>query len=318
MMADPQVSGPLRRQLEIATMARDFASEALGLPDNKSYRFYKDLGRSYATWTVTAAPELAIEPLTWCFPIAGCVSYRGYFSPGKAEKFAARLAAQGFDVDIGGVRAYSTVGWFADPLLNTFIRLPPAELAGLIFHELAHQRVYVKGDTVFNESFATTVELAGVQQWLRRRREEKALDVFRRARQREWAFADLVAGCRDRLAAVYAQDRPDPEKRELKQRLLDELRADFEALAGSWDRRDEYDAWLGDGLNNARLASIGAYHDRVPAFCASFTRCGGSWECFFAQVEQLAGLETGRRARALEELAGELPPDLRGCLIDFE
>ncbi|MDE2456588.1 MAG: aminopeptidase, partial [Burkholderiales bacterium] len=169
-LADPATPAPLRARLELAERMRDYAVTALGLPDNASYRRYADLGRSAVVWNVVAAPELSLTLETWCFPVMGCVGYRGYYDKAAAEALGAELKAQGWEVEVYGVPAYSTLGWSnwlgGDPLLNTFIDWPDGELARLIFHELAHQVVYVKGDSTFNESFAVSVEQEGVKRWL--------------------------------------------------------------------------------------------------------------------------------------------------------
>lgn len=308
LLADPQTAPGLKSQLELATRARDFASAELGLPDNQSYRKYRHLDRPFATWTVVVAPELSIQPVQWCFPIAGCVSYRGYFSRTRAEKFAAKWEAKQYDVDVGGVRAYSTLGWFADPLLSTFIDLPEPELVGLIIHELAHQRLYVKGDTEFNESFATTVELVGVRRWIAAEGAEGMQHEFDASVQRERDFAHLVRTYRTRLDRVYSQERDDGWKHERKAELLQQLRDDYEQLRQSWGGMTTYDAWFDQGLNNARLASVGAYHDQVPALCALLERCAGSLACLYREGEKLADRDFEERRVFLQRLADKSPP----------
>jgi len=307
LLEDPRTSPGLKAQLDLATRARDFASTELRLPDNKSYRKYKHIDRSFATWTVVVAPELSIQPVQWCFPIAGCVSYRGYFSRTRAEKFASKWEAKQYDVDVGGVRAYSTLGWFADPLLSTFIELPEPELVGLIFHELAHQRLYVKGDTELNESFATTVELVGVQRWIESEGREELQPDFVASVRRERDFADLVRTYRTRLGEVYSQERDDGWKRKHKEDLLQQLRDDYDLLRESWGGVTAHDAWFDQGLNNARLASAAAYYDHVPAFCALLEQCSGSLECFFEQAEALADRDSEERKASLQRLADQSP-----------
>lgn len=303
MLQDASVDEELKSGLELAARARDFATRELGLPDNKSYRRYKDIGRPFATWTVTAAPELSLEPLEWCFPVAGCVSYRGYFSRRRAERFATGLAERGFDVDVGGVRAYSTLGWFADPLLNTFVELPEVELVALIFHELAHQRLYVKGDTRFNEAFATAVELEGLRRWLLAESDAATRRAAAAGRRRELDFVALVRRHRDRLARVYAADRADDWKREQKRLEFERLRDDYARLRRSWEGSAAYDAWFEQGLNNARLISVGAYYDLLPAFTTLVLDCRRSLECFYGEAERLARLDAPERAASLEQLA---------------
>lgn len=303
VLADPETPLELKRKLELVTRARDFASAELGLPDNKSYRMYKRLDREWASWTVVVAPEFSVEPLQWCFPIAGCVSYRGYFSTARAEKFATKWNDRGYDVDVGGVRAYSTLGWFADPLLSTFMDLPDAELVGLIVHELAHQRIYVKDDTEFNESLASTVELVGVRRWLVSERRAAQLRDFTALQERERAVAGLVRTYRKRLAEVYARGDDDGDKRERKGVLLREMREEYARMSESWGGAASFDAWFDDGLNNARLASLAAYRDHVPAFCALLAECSDAMECFFERVEALAQRGREEREVSLQRLA---------------
>ena len=175
VIADAATPPQLRARLEYVANARDFASRELGLPDNESYRSYADLDRPYVVWNVFAAPEFSVEPRRWCFPIAGCVVYRGYFSEEAAQHYASRLRRRGDDAAVGGVAAYSTLGHFKDPVLSTMLGWSDAQLAATLFHELAHQVVYVPGDSEFNESFATVVEEAGLERWLTERRRSQEL-----------------------------------------------------------------------------------------------------------------------------------------------
>lgn len=306
VVADSETSDELRAQLELASGMREFASADLGLPDNESYRKYADLGRRFAVWNVVAAPELSVSAKTWCFPIAGCVAYRGYFSEAKAEKFAAKMKRQGYDVDVGGVAAYSTIGWFADPILNTFIDRPEQRLAGLIFHELAHQQVYVKGDTMFNESFAMTIEEVGALRWLESRGLHDRIESYRLLKRRERRFAELVAEFRGRLAAIYSQDESDEWKRSHKEQTLAELREAYEALKEEWGGYSGFDGWFDRDLNNARLALIGVYHQLVPAFQDLLERHEGRLEPFYEEVAEIGLLDPAeRRAR----LNGSSLPD---------
>ena len=302
LLEDPSTPAELKRQLATALDIRDFASARLGLPDNGSYRKYKSLRRPFAVWNVVAAPELSVEPLVWCFPVAGCVSYRGYFSEQRAERFGNKLRARGYDVDVAGVAAFSTLGWFKDPLLSTFIHYPKAELAGLIIHELAHQRLYLKDDTPFNESFASVVELAGVGRWLGGRGEKDAISAYREAKHRQREFMALVSEYRERLAASYAKARSEDWKRRRKRELFAALGTDYRRLKSSWAGYSGYDAWFGEGLNNARLASLGAYFEWVPAFEVLLERQGGDLERFYAEAERIGRLPPAERGVALSEL----------------
>jgi len=302
LLADTETDPELREKLSRVMEIRAFATNELALPDNKSYRTYSDLERPYAVWNVVAAPELSTRPLTWCFPIAGCVSYRGYFTRERAEKFAARLRERSYEVDVGGVTAYSTLGWFSDPVLSTFLRYPEPDLAGLIFHELAHQVVYVKDDTTFNESFATAVELEGVDRWLTAGGDARAGDRYRLAKERQDQFVALVLDYRERLAGAFAAESDNHRKRAEKKRLYAELRAAHERLKLEWDGDERYDAWFGDGLNNARLATIGAYRDLLPAFEALLERHGNDLDQFYAAAQELADLDPEARTERLSRL----------------
>jgi len=295
VIRDPSTPAALRAKLATVQRLRRFAVEGLGLPDNGSYRGYVELDRPFVVWNVVAAPELSVEPRVWCFPVAGCVSYRGYFSEDRARRFAERLRRQGYDVDVGGVAAYSTLGWFRDPLLSTVIDYPEPDLAGLIFHELAHQEVYVKDDSPFDESFATTVEIEGVRRWLQASgAEPDAVERYRRSKQRYDELVALALAYRDRLQEVYASPASDDEKRRRKREILGELRAA--------NRDPDYAEWFAQDLNNAHLASIGAYNDFVPAFQALLAENDGDLPRFYDAVRELAGLEPEARAERLGEL----------------
>ena len=296
-------------RLRLAREIRDFASRELGLPDNRSYRSYADLGRPYAVWNVVAAPRLGLSPKTWCYPVAGCAAYRGYFSERAARRYGDRLAEQGFDVRVGGVAAYSTLGWFADPVLNTFLDYADADLAALIFHELAHQVVYVKDDSSFNESFATAVEVAGVRRWLSSRGRDGELEAFERGRERRRDLNRFLAEVRGELEAVYGSGGNDEEKLARKAEVFRSLPARYRReLVPAWRAAGDGGAGGGDSdlgewlsrLNNADLVSVATYNDLVPAFLALLEASGGSLPAFYAEVERLAGLESEDRRSELE------------------
>jgi predicted aminopeptidase len=305
LLADPAISPDLRARLARVERIVDFAHRELALPETGGYRAYVALDRPYAVWNVVAAPELSIEPLTWCFPIAGCVAYRGYFSERKAERFAATLRGRGHDVEIGGVAAYSTLGHFADPVLSSFVFWPESDLAGLIFHELAHSRVYVGDSTAFNESFATTVELAGVDRWLGAEGLAEKAEAARDRYRREQEVVALLLDYRARLASAYAAERTDDWKRERKAELLRDLEAAYGDLRASGGGTRGYDAWLAEGVDNARLAAVGSYHRWVPAFEALLVSKGGDLEAFYAEVERLSALPTEAREAQLGRYSGE-------------
>ena len=286
LVASPATPEPLRAKLELIERMRDFASRELGLPDNASYRSYADIGRPYVVWNVFAAPEFSVAPATWCFPVAGCVAYRGYFTEAKARRFALTLEARGYDVAVEGVPAYSTLGHFADPVLSTMLDWDEADLAGLLFHELAHQLLYVKGDTAFNEAFANVVEEEGVRRWLAAEGQSAALAGFESRAARFERVVALLAGARARLARLYAEPLPPPEMRRRKEAELDALRAAYRAeratLGGGYDRL------FGASLNNATLASIAAYHDCAPGFRAELAAVDGDLARFYAAAAALA------------------------------
>jgi predicted aminopeptidase len=298
VIADPDTPDLLKRRLERASAIRQFASSELHLPDNGSYRSYADLKRPFVVWNVFAAEEFSVEPREWCFPIAGCVGYRGYFSKDAADAYAREMRAQGLEVRVGGVPAYSTLGWFDDPLLNTFIQYPEYELARLIFHELAHQVAYVKGDSEFNESFAVAVEIAGVDRWIARRGDATMQADAARTRERRAQFAALVLDKRDRLASLYLQRIAPAAMRERKTEIFAELQRDYTRLKQQWGDFAGYDAFF-NGANNAHLASISIYHALVPAMQRLLARQGGDLNAFFAEVRRLAALPKSERDAAL-------------------
>jgi predicted aminopeptidase len=293
----------LRQKLSAVVRIRDFASRELGLPDNRSYREYADLGRPYVVWNVFAAPEFSVQPARWCFLFAGCVSYRGYFSREEAERFAAEFAGQGYDVHVGGVPAYSTLGWFSDPVLNTFIHFPEADVARLVFHELAHQVVYVKDDSAFNESFAVTVEQEGLRRWFALTGDAKGGEAYVRGRRMRMEFSRLVQEYRARLDALYGSQLTPETMRSRKRALFAELEADYRVLKAGWDGYGGYDAWFARPPNNALLASVSIYAQRVPAFDALLQREGGDLARFYGAVRELAALPREDRDRRLAALS---------------
>ena len=294
----PGLAARLRTALEI----REFASDALALPANASYRRYVDLGRRYVVWTVVAAPELSLEPRRWCFPVAGCLSYRGYFSTSDAAAYAARLESEGWDVTVNGVRAYSTLGWFDDPLLSSMVELSEPWLAGIVFHELAHQRLYVPGDTDFNESFAVVVERAGVRRWLEAAGRAGLRERHRIAAERRAAFLGLVRDARRGLEAVYASSGTDAEKRAAKTRAFERLRSRYTALRSTWASGPNYDFWFERNVNNAAVALVVAYDRWVPALEALLARSGGDLDAFYRACDELAALSPDERRTRLEAL----------------
>jgi predicted aminopeptidase len=282
VLADPAVPPALKARLRAASEVRDYATRALALPASGAFRSYAALERPYALWNVVAAPEFALEPVQSCFPIAGCVAYRGYFARDAAERHAATRRAAGYDVVVYGVPAYSTLGWFDDPLLSSFIDYPDAELARLLFHELAHQVVYVKDDSTFNESFAVVVEREGLRRWLR--------DTGRAAPDaRRPEFERLMAGLRAQLQALYAMPLAPEEMRRRKRAALEALRPWLARMRG----------FASTEPSNAVLASFATYTQKVPAFERLLAEAGGDLERFYARVRSLARLPRAERDAAL-------------------
>lgn len=301
VLADPETDADVARRLRLVQDARDFSVTALKLPDNGSYRGYAALDRDYVVWSVFAAPEFRMQPVNWCYPIVGCVSYRGYFKEEKAGREARRLADRGYDVHVAGVAAYSTLGKFDDPVLSTMMRWDDAQLVATLFHELAHQVLYIPDDTRFNESFARAVEEFGMERFLLARDAGTALTAYRDGKALRTELATLVEQARDDLSAMYAETLDDDEKRLLKEHRLEQLSAALRALLEGAGR--DADGWLAAPLNNARLLSISLYEGRLPAFRRMIEDCAGDIECFYAEAERVAALPTEERGRYLDALA---------------
>lgn len=309
-LADPATAPALKQRLELSQRLRDFAVRELKLPDNRSYRSYADLQRNAVVWNVVAAPELSLQLKTWCFPVMGCVGYRGYFDRAEAEREGAALKSQGWEVNVYGVPAYSTLGWSnwlgGDPLLNTFINWPEGDLARLIFHELAHQVAYAADDTMFNESFATSVERIGGERWLRQNASDAARAEVERADERRREFRALTLRYRQELDTLYRSSRADADKRAEKARLMAAMTAEYAAMkTGRWGGYAGYDGWF-ERANNATLAVQAAYDELVGDFERLYQREGGDFERFYAEVRQLAALPKDQRRAKLA--AGSAPP----------
>ncbi|AGW92044.1 MULTISPECIES: aminopeptidase [Cupriavidus] len=298
----------LAQRLALAGRIRDYASRELKLPDNGSYRRYANLHRPYVVWSVFATPELSMDLHKWCFPIVGCISYRGYYAQSDAEQYAQSLRRDGYEAYVAGIPAYSTLGYFDDPLLNTFVYLPEGELARLIFHELAHQVVYVRNDTAFNESFATAVEGAGVERWLAEDASEDARASYRQYDARRQQFRALLLATRDRLAALYLTPLDENAKREGKAAIFADLRAQYARLKTEWGGYTGYDRWFDQPLTNAHLAAVATYQQWVPAFTALLAQCDGDWRRFYMEAGRIGALPAAEREAALQRLA---PPATR-------
>jgi predicted aminopeptidase len=291
----PSTPPALRTQLEAVTAIRDFASHELGLPDNGSYRSYADLGRSYVVWNVVAAPEFSVDPKEWCYPIVGCVAYRGYFSEQRARRFAAGLRGRGFDVAVGGVAAYSTLGHFNDPVLNTMMGWNDVELAAIIFHELTHQLLYVPNDSSFNEALATTVEEEGVRRWLQAQGRDADLAAHLVQQERYLKVIDLLSATRTELRTIYASGLAPEPMRERKRAEFAALRESFALLKTGWGGHAPFESWFAEDLNNAHLASIATYFTCVPGFERELKAAGGDLPTFYARVRDLAKLDQEKR-----------------------
>jgi predicted aminopeptidase len=281
---------------------RAFAVDTLALPDNGSYTRYADIDRDHVVWNVFAAPEFSVDPLTWCYPIAGCAAYRGYFSEHAARRFAGRLEQRGFDVFVGGVDAYSTLGRLADPVLSTFLDYSPTETAALVFHELAHQRVYAPGDAAFNESFATVVEETGVARWLESHGAHGSLKAYRRSRRYQEAVSALMTDYRDRFAALYAEPLGDDARHRLKREKFDALYAEYGALRREFAADAARTEIKRSRFNNALVSSYDLYHRYVPALRRMLAARAGDLAAFYADCDVLAATAPERRLQRLEHV----------------
>lgn len=302
LIHDPDTDPELAARLGLVLQMREFAVAELGLPDSRSYTRYADIQREAVTWNVIATPVDSLAPKTWCYPVAGCLSYRGYFQRERAEAFAAGLAEQGLDVAISPAIAYSTLGWFADPVLNTMLAWDDARLAGFIFHELTHEKLFVPGETAFNEAYATAVEREGVRRWLVARDELDALAAWEQRRVQSAALVEALLEARERLAAIYA--RPDSlearllAKAEEFERLRAELRQLAEAMSSAWIAR-----FAERELNNAHLAQVATYEAGVGAFEALLADCAGDMSCLHRRVSSLAASDSTARQAFLQSVS---------------
>ncbi|MBL9171117.1 MAG: aminopeptidase [Verrucomicrobiales bacterium] len=314
VMADPRTSAAVSNKLRLVLELREFAAQELGLPVDGHYRRYADLGRRFVVWNVHAAPEFSLEAKAWWYPLVGRLKYRGFFSESSAHQLAQRLSEQGQEVYVGGVEAYSTLGWFRDPVLNTFLHHPPEHLAELLFHELAHQKLFVSGDTDFNEAFATTVGQEAARRWLASTGRAEALRRYGAEQEREAEFVTLVQNARRKLAELYRlhpvrfKYDPDPELvealRRRKATVIAELRAEHALRVQSWGGASPYSAWFGGPLNHAQLNTVATYFDLVPGFQKLLSQCEGDLPRFYEEVRKLGQLPKVERRRRLLETAG--------------
>ena len=301
LVDNPETSAQLRKKLIFIQSVRDFAAKELHLPVNDHYLSYVALDRPYVVWNVVAAPQFSMTAKTWCFPIVGCVSYRGYFAEEDARRFGDSLKQEGYDVFIGGAIAYSTLGWFDDPVLSTFLSLGESDTAALIFHELAHGILYVKDDTAFNESFATAVEQEGLRRWQAAVNDPKGYEKWLRKHRQRRKFTDLISKYRARLEALYERDMPMTAKRNQKAAVFTQMRTEFRDLKSDHSGMAAYDAWFNYPLNNAKIISVSTYHNWVPAFGRMLSDSGGNLEKFYQKCGQLAKKEPAERHHILEQ-----------------
>lgn len=284
------LSEDTRRKLELVLEARSFAETELGFALGDSYTSYVETGRPYVVWNVIVSPEFSLDPLEFCFPIAGCVTYRGYFDKSMAIKEAEKYRSEGHDVFVGGVTAYSTLGWFDDPVLDTFFSTTDLNLVALLFHESAHQLVYRPGDTTFNESFASTVEIEAVRRWLLHRGAIEEFEQFQSFRKRQKQFIDLVEGKKKELEGIYQSQLEESEKRQGKERWIKALRRDYNILRQSWGEHDDYRNWVDAEINNARLSTINTYYLLVPQFEALLRSENGDLARFIERAKDMKSL----------------------------
>lgn len=297
LLKDEKTTPDLRRRLETVQRIRGFAADELGLPAQKQYASYVELGREYPVWSVMAAPELSLAPKTWCYWFVGCLAYRGFFREDMAQDYAQELQAQGLDVYLSGIPAYSTLGWFKDPVLSSFITLPEADLAEMLFHELTHQVLFVAGDTTFNESLAVTVAEEGLRRYSQQYPQDLARVALAKKRRDE--FVKLVLTYRQQLHTVYISTRSEAEKRQAKAEVLTALQAAYAEQKTAWGGYAGYDGWFAS-LNNAKLNTIGTYYDLVPALQALLQQEGGDLQKFLSACKELARLDVKSRRQKLE------------------
>ena len=303
IIADKDTSSILRNLLTKSQKIRNFASKMLYLPENDSYRMYADIKRRYAVWNVVATEEFSVEPKKWCFIFVGCLSYKGYFSKEDATNYANELKAEGYDVYIAGANAYSTLGWFDDPLLNTMMYKSEANRAGIIFHELAHQVVYIENDSAFNEAFATAVEHEGIRRWMREKGEDGEYQKYLANKKRDSEINQLLQETRKKLEKLYKTKASKEEKRKQKKIILSLMQQQYDRLKKSWSGYSAYDVWMKQEINNSHLALIATYHDLVPTFKSILEKENYDLKRFYASVKKYGELDKKNRSLQLKQLA---------------
>lgn len=299
LLASNNIDEKTRSRLITVLNLRKFSIQDLGLPDNKSYLAYADLERNYVIWNIFATDEFSLQPKQWCYLMVGCLAYRGYFSREDAIKHEQLLKNQGYDVYLGGVAAYSTLGWFNDPVLNTMLRWNDIRLAKVMFHELAHQQLYIHNDTEFNEAYADTVALIGVRKWLQKNFDQSTLDKFEKSQRKEEEFINLIMHYKSLLGALYDSDENDTLKRIKKAALFQQMFNDYQMISQSWENND-YKDWFTEGLNNAKLASVITYRQYVPDFLALYKKQGKDLKSFYGLIKSLSKCKPMKRKEILK------------------
>ncbi len=302
LLTNEDLPDNLQEKFTLVLEIRQFAQQQLLLPVNDNYSSYVELDREHVVWNVFAAPEFSTDPINWCFPIAGCVSYRGYFSESAARRYADKLESDGYDVYTGGVDAYSTLGWFEDPLLSSVLNRSNYQLAGLVFHELAHQLAYLPGDTRFNESFATAVEREGLRRWLRDSGEPQIMERARLDNERQEQFVELIESYREKFEELFSQDLTEAEMRMQKRELQAELRGEYQLLKQAWGGYAGYENWFAQSLNNAQLSTVSSYNQLIPYFNGLLAQSDGDLRLFYAEVQRISELSEEQRALLLPEI----------------
>ena len=300
VLQDESTQSKLREQLTLVSRIRQFAFTKLDLPESDSYTEYADLGRPYVLKNLFASAEFSIVLQRWCYPIAGCAGYRGYFDEERLQGFKAKLEQQGKDVYVANIPAYSTLGWFDDPVLNTFIYWPEYRLAGLIFHELAHQRLYIDGDTSFNESFATAVQQTAVEKWLEESNQFAKLAAYKLNQKNRRMVFQLIESGRQQLNLLYESKLTDSLKRTKKYQLLQKLKNDYRQLSAKFTVKDGFSNWFNGQLNNAKLASVSTYHSSTGAFRNMLKYYQGDYSEFYRQVEKISRMDKVDRYNCLD------------------
>ena len=299
LISEGKISKELQKKLQQVLQIRQFAVTELGLPDNDSYKTFVKLNRQYPVWNVVAAEQFSVKPRQWCFLIVGCISYRGYFNEQDARVKANELKAEGYDVYVAGAAAYSTLGWFDDPVLSSMLYKEESHLAGIIFHELAHQQVYIDDDSAFNEAFATAVELEGVRRWLKVQGDPQAINKYRTYKTRQAGFNKLLRKTQTQLAMLYKQKYDKQTMLQKKQQIIKGMKTDYQQLKKQWQGYKGYDDWMSKEINNARLALVATYHELVPAFERILKEQDYALDNFYREVKALGEMDKDKRHELL-------------------